>query len=198
MAKFLQDLLHKFCVQIFWEGLRYIVSLLLAAAACLMLDWKAAALLGLGSLGVFFYIKHLFDEQNKIEGKLLVGGFPFIDIDTQHNQLRVRIDIHNCSNQIIDCEIDLINTRAVVNTQTHLIGEIPPIASIPPYSKIELWFAPVSLTSLEKMSIDVKSQIKYGRQNQSKSLTATTYIKTVLLKKDMDGKIMFVLEEKKD
>lgn len=226
MPNFLIDLFYKFSIDAIWKIINQdwkslLSSMGVAIGGYMLNQWLGTLIISISIFGIIgaigryiktqlekfnkFHleeiskIKSLFEENNRIENRLLVGGFPFINIDLANKQLRVRTDIHNCSNQIIDCEIDVKNTRVIVNTQTHPLEEISPLVSIPPYSKIELWCSPVSLTSLaEEMNVEIKIQVKYGFQNQSNNLIATNYLETTLIKQDNNGQIIFLPKVKKN
>lgn len=132
------------------------------------------------------------EETNKIEGKILISQF-IINIDDDKQELKVGAFIHNCSNQIIDIEIDAARTRAIVNTTTHLELSLPPL-SMPPYGRADLVIPTISLSSYsddKEITITASVKVNYGSYKENKKFSTSDSITTCIQKINKEGKIEY-------
>jgi len=150
-----------------------------------------AFFIGIGTLGLIGCFKRYtdkkFDEQNKIENKILLHFEPpaKFDISTSINSIpiRVSVSVHNCSNQIIDYEIianeNYFKLNGVSESSEFIFDRTQNY--IGPYSLSQINMPLRSFDPKEKnLTLDIKVSIKYrARINKEEEFAKEQFFKVV-------------------
>jgi hypothetical protein len=129
-------------------------------------QWLGALLIGGGAIGITRSLRKYIDEQNKIEGKILLV-FPYpptLTIDSFNPMVQPSIIVHNCSNQIIEYEMIENENYFRLNgrTKSSEYSFDRTIEVIPPYTPSTINMYSINLDEIkDKLILDIKISIKY-------------------------------------
>jgi hypothetical protein len=128
----------------------------------------------------FNKMKQLILTQNSIENKLLILDNIVINPDQKNNVFNLTLSLHNCSNQIIDIEIDPTNTLMLINEITHS-GFIKNTTSIPPYSHTTINFIAIPDDNTSNiLDITLEAHILFGTHGGEKTYSVSKSLKEKL------------------